>query len=231
MESPDWRILEFDRIDSTQDELRRRLVRGEDIDYLVVRASMQSQGRGQRGRDWLSEPGGSWQSVGFKGFALPASSLFMGIGIVNELSWALSDHRLKLKWPNDILSHQGHKIAGILCEYRQGHLLVGVGVNVNNEPPEGAGALTGLPLSVVQERVLAGTAAGWQMMHLRPEELASSYARLDSLHGQRMRFERGGQIYEGIASGVDVAGRLRLLTGEGELLIDSATKLRPVPEG
>ena len=43
--------------------------------------------------------------------------------------------RVGIKWPNDIL-YKGRKLGGILAEHARGHLLVGVGVNVNNRVPE-----------------------------------------------------------------------------------------------
>jgi BirA family biotin operon repressor/biotin-[acetyl-CoA-carboxylase] ligase len=40
---------------------------------------------------------------------------------------------LFLKWPNDILLGEG-KLSGMLLEVDAGHLLVGIGVNLNSVP-------------------------------------------------------------------------------------------------
>lgn len=227
METAAWRVEAYQEIDSTQDELRRRLADGQDVHALVIRADQQTGGRGQRTRDWLSEPGGSWQSVGLKGHALPASSLFMAIGIVNQLNTELGTTDLQVKWPNDILL-DGRKVAGILCEYTNRHLLTGAGVNVRNEVPAGAAALDSLNVSTVNELVLQGIWDGWQMMHQNAPGLAAAYARLDSLRGQQLLFERAGVRCRGVADGVDVVGRLRLVTDDGVQLVDSGTNLRRI---
>ncbi len=225
MKAPSWRVLELSEVDSTQDEVRRRLEAGEDIHGLVVRAKVQTAGRGQRSRDWHSGPGGSWQTAGLSGHALPASSLFMAIGIVRELNSALGQPVLKLKWPNDILCGD-LKVAGILSEYTRRHLLVGVGVNVRNQVPAGAAALDQLEPGDVHELVLDGIRAGWLMMHHSSHELAEAYAEFDSLRGRQLQFERAGVRHQGVASGVDLAGRLRLQTDQGVKLIDSVSTLR-----
>ena len=227
MEAPAWRVEEFRELDSTQDELRRRLDAGQDIDGLVLRAGVQTGGRGQRARDWQSGEGGSWQSAALLGHALPASSLFVAICVARQLNSALSGTGVMLKWPNDILL-DGLKVAGILCEYTRRHLLVGVGVNVSNEVPEGAGTLGQLELDQVHRLVLDGISAGWQMMHLRAEQLAAAYAELDSLRGRELEFSRAGESYRGIASGVDLVGRLRLETAQGIRLLDSVSSLKQV---
>ncbi len=222
-----WLITEFAELDSTQDELRRRVSAGEEADRQVIRAAVQTKGRGQRARDWASGRGGSWQSAAIKGPALPASSLFIATGVALELNAALPGGPLRLKWPNDILLPGGAKVAGILCEYTRGFLLVGVGVNVNNEPPAGAGRIDALPLAVVNRLVLAGIQAGWQLMRERPQDLPDAYSRLDSLRGQMLRFERDGRIMEGTADGITAAGQLRLNGPDGTVTVDSAAALRP----
>lgn len=223
-----WRIEEHAELDSTQDELRRRLESGENVERLVIRAAVQTAGRGQRSRDWQSDDGGSWQTAALKGHALPAASLFMAIGIARQLNSALDPERqLNLKWPNDILL-AGRKVAGILAEYSRGHLLVGVGVNVNNRHPATAAPLSPLPLDQVHTLVLEGVAQGWHMMHEESGLLAAEYRKLDSLHGKQLQFSRAGVHHVGTADGVDLSGRLRLDTGKDVMLVDSAVSLRPV---
>lgn len=223
-----WRIVEFSELDSTQDEQRRRLEQGVDVDRLVIRAAVQTGGRGQRGRDWHSGLGGSWQTAALKGAALPASSLFMGVGIAAALNGASgAEAQLKLKWPNDLLL-QGRKVAGILCEASRGHLLVGVGVNVGNAHPAFAASLGGLELEQVHALVLQGIDAGWRLMQDEPANLEREFAPLDALAGKTLGFERGGVTHTGVADGIDKEGRLRLITAAGVLMVDSAVSLRPV---
>ena len=58
-----FNIQTFDTLSSTQDEMRLRLEHGEPIHGLVIRALEQTAGRGQRARDWLSNKGGSYQTI------------------------------------------------------------------------------------------------------------------------------------------------------------------------
>lgn len=226
MQPPEWRIEHFPELASTQDELRGRLNGGGPVDRLVVRADVQSHGRGQRARDWASGAGGSWQSAALMGPVLPASPLFIALGIAEAFNSELpAECQLQLKWPNDLLQ-SGLKVGGILCEVTRGHLLCGVGVNVDNQPPAGAGQLQGLPLNRVHSLVLAGISAGWRLMSEHPEQLQDSWAGLDALQGRQLQLELDGERITGIAAGIDRAGRLRLLVGDGERLLDSAAPLR-----
>lgn len=226
---PEWHVEQFEAIDSTQDELRRRLSTGADLHGTVIRAAAQTGGRGQRGRSWSSPPGGSWQSVALRGPVHPAASLFIGIGLAGVLNARLGAGAVVLKWPNDLqLAVSGGKFAGILCEQAAGHLLTGVGVNVGNTPPAGGAVLAGLALSEVHGLVLDGIGAGWQLMQEQPERLVSEFTRLDALRGRHLRQQRGDTVHEGVAAGIDPGGRLRLLTAAGEVAVDSAVSLRPV---
>ena len=220
-----WRVERFGQLSSTQDELKRRLQSGEPVDGLVIRAAEQTAGRGQRQRDWLSGAGGSWQSAALKGPVLPAAGLFIAIGVAQALNSALAGNRLQLKWPNDLLLG-GKKAGGLLCENSSGHLLAGVGVNVHNEVPPGAARLEELEPSVVDELVLRGISAGWQLMHSNSSELAALWASLDALAGQQLVLRWRDTTISGTAAGIDPTGRLRLLTAAGEKLLDSAAELR-----
>jgi BirA family biotin operon repressor/biotin-[acetyl-CoA-carboxylase] ligase len=112
-----------------------------------------------------------------------------------------------VKWPNDLLI-DGKKVAGILCEWCQGWLLVGVGVNVNNPIPETATRLE-LPLEQVHTSILAGAAAGvqdWQ----RDTPLAPAFADWDFLHGKQVTLQTAQGTVTGGARGVDEQGCLQL---------------------
>lgn len=245
-----WRIKEFDELPSTQDLLRERLQAGIDVHGLVLRAAVQTAGRGRRARDWASSRGGSWQTaaVSLDGESVhPASALFVGIGIISVIAGnpgvatriaAGADGsvqgatrvaadvpgpppRLALKWPNDLL-WDGLKAGGILCEAVRGHLLVGVGLNVANAVPAGAARLDFLALDEAQGLVLDGIARGIELMRGDPAELPRAFATWDALAGRRLRVEQGGRVLEGTGAGVDAHGRLQLLADRGTTLaVDS----------
>ena len=86
-----FRIESVDALPSTQAEARARLDRGEDVDGLVVRALEQTQGRGRRGRPWLSGPGGSYQTLAVRDpepprLAAGGSAIAVAIGLAGTLA-------------------------------------------------------------------------------------------------------------------------------------------------
>ncbi len=101
-----------------------------------VLAVRQNQGRGQRGRSWISPAGNLYGSLYWP--ALPPKwqtliPLITGLCCAKVLeSKGLSP---SLKWPNDILM-QGRKVGGILVEDRGGDVLMGLGMNLVSAPDD-----------------------------------------------------------------------------------------------
>lgn len=111
-------------------------------------ADRQSAGRGRRGRSWASPAGlGLYTSILLRPNQPPAKvlllSLVVGLGVAQGIE-EISGVTARLKWPNDVLV-EGRKVAGILAEMASGegqvgHVVVGIGINVNHGPqdlPEG----------------------------------------------------------------------------------------------
>jgi len=212
------RVLTFETLPSTQDEMRRRVEAGEGVHGLVVRALEQTRGRGQRARDWCSGRGGSYQTLAVRDPAppdlhsslhRPHLALFMAVGLAQV--FPTYGVQVGIKWPNDLL-YRGKKLAGILTEYVRGHLLVGVGVNVHNEVPEGAAALRGWDLDGVHAVVLEGLTRGLALLE---GDLPTLYAPFDLLLDQPVELDHAGARYAGLVRGVDAAGGLRLEMGGG----------------
>jgi BirA family biotin operon repressor/biotin-[acetyl-CoA-carboxylase] ligase len=111
----------------------------------VVHTTNQTQGKGQRGSTWISEPGGNLTaSVVLKPTFLDIKNQFFlyqiaALAVYDAMAELLGTGQfdIKIKWPNDILVNR-KKIAGILIE---NHIqnsqiswcIVGIGVNVNQE--------------------------------------------------------------------------------------------------
>ena len=104
-----------------------------------VAAHIQTQGKGRRGRTWVSQLGASLTFSLLWRFqcgatALSGLSLAVGVALIRALN-SLGVNHAQLKWPNDVLVN-GNKLAGILIEL-QGDLegpsaaVIGVGVNLN----------------------------------------------------------------------------------------------------
>jgi len=89
----------------------------------------QSKGYGRLGRHWESDIGGLYYSV-----VLPYRKILpiiVGVSVSEILVKYNID--IQLKWPNDILV-EGKKLGGILCHSEGLSAIVGLGINVSNNP-------------------------------------------------------------------------------------------------
>lgn len=126
-----WTMHRHVSAESTND-LCRRLA-----PWSAVRADVQTRGRGRFGRSFVSGQGGLWISAvlptpgareNWAGF-----SLRVGASLV-EFVKSLGLPGARLRWPNDLMLGR-LKLAGLLIEQPAGEsLIVGLGLNVSNEP-------------------------------------------------------------------------------------------------
>ncbi len=127
----------YDRVPSTMD-LAFNMVKKGVVSWTVVSACNQSEGRGTKGRMWVSHSGqGLWCSIILPPPAQPSDmatvTLLAAESLVKTLQkWV--ENGVTIKHPNDVLLN-GRKIAGILCEsvildnvVRS--LILGMGVNL-----------------------------------------------------------------------------------------------------
>lgn len=136
---------------STQDEVRDAALRGAENGYTVT-TLRQTAGRGRRGRRWNSDAvealmWSTWIAWPDRPATAPSVSILAGLALADALSaWV----EVGIKWPNDIVTPNRRKLAGILCEgvwadERLLGLVVGVGLNLawrQPPPPELAYAAT-----------------------------------------------------------------------------------------
>jgi BirA family biotin operon repressor/biotin-[acetyl-CoA-carboxylase] ligase len=133
-------IIKLDAIDSTNTYLRQLSNTEAVEDYTVVVANYQTNGRGQMGTQWDSQDAKNLMFSLFKDVSYLNIEQHFFISIVVSLSLldalqAFNIKKLKVKWPNDILSDR-KKIGGILIEnvIKQTKItasIIGIGVNIN----------------------------------------------------------------------------------------------------
>jgi len=138
----------FESVESTNQTVWELMKEAEEP---IAIALEQAAGRGQWGRQWQSERGGLYLSVGLK-LAIPTAivaqlTLCTAWGIATalrhipaRLSGVTEGIPIRLKWMNDLVLH-GYKLGGILTETRiqQEQIIravIGVGVNWTNPVPE-----------------------------------------------------------------------------------------------
>ena len=127
-----YKLISLDKIPSTQDWAHDLIARGEASNRTVITATAQTAGRGRYRRQWVSHHGNLYASFIFKSVERdPKLSYAMGVAVAETLiHFGLSP---QIKWPNDILIN-GKKISGILIEYAQSFVIVGIGINIKSCP-------------------------------------------------------------------------------------------------
>lgn len=144
---PDWNIYHQPVASSSNDLALERIKSSpHNAHGCVFTVGEQTKGRGRQGKIWHSEPGdGLYMSVVLKPQLQP--EYWPLLSFVSSLSMmhAMAETypglqgQLGLKWPNDIVTHDNlgqprHKLAGVLLEAHQNHVIIGCGVNLKNAP-------------------------------------------------------------------------------------------------
>lgn len=126
-------VVRFIRSTKSTNDDAMALPFGPSGEIAVIVADEQTSGRGTRGRPWSSPPKTSLSMTLVRPFVGSPSSvlpLLVGLGLARGMEEVVPGFSTQLKWPNDLLLG-GKKVGGILCEAREGRLVIGVGVNVN----------------------------------------------------------------------------------------------------
>lgn len=230
---------------STNDEARQAARQGALHGSTWV-AEEQTAGRGRRGHAWISPPGeGLLFSVLVRlpcaPAALPPIALLAGLAVHEAVLRAAPHADVRCKWPNDVIV-DGRKLAGVLVEAvtagsRVEAIVIGIGINVHTRifspdlaalatsvalvgaaPPDRATLLVDT-LTSLDHNLHAVAARGLGLVRARLEAA-------DGLRGLRIRSDGGT---EGIASGIDDDGRLRVRLEDGSLVRWSAGEVHLAP--
>lgn len=177
-------LIRLEETPSTQDAVRELAARGVASPFAVA-ARHQSAGRGRLGRRWQSSEGASLTlSIAcpcrLDLARLSAVPLLVGLAVIDALAaegvqiaareagpQGATD-AVGLKWPNDVMTADGRKLAGILVERDSDLLIVGIGVNILG------------PIELPDARPAAWLAGpGGLLAHVGPDEAAAVRARLE----------------------------------------------------
>ena len=227
------------QIGSTQDALRRWA-----DDALspapagaVLLAESQTGGRGRRGRSWQAPPLPGAALLFSVLLPVPAPArlnllpLAAGLAVRDACRAALPAGASPpgLKWPNDLLSPSGGKLAGMLleAEWRGPEVrraVLGIGLNVR-AAPEGAACLQDLAAGHGFNRaeVLAGILAALDRW-LRAEnaEVLDAWRQANVTLGQQVQVQTQSGPVSGVAQDIDKGGALILSLPSGQTLTISA---------
>lgn len=236
--APAYRQLHLESVGSTNADAFSFAEQG-DPGNLWVTADRQTEGRGRRGRAWVSEPGNLYASLLLIDPCPPAHLGDMPMVCcvaLAEAVEAVTGHLglVSLKWPNDLLV-EGAKISGILLESRfladgRHALVAGFGVNCSHHPDAANYATTDLAalgFSVTPERLFAGLAAamGRRLDEWKAGEgfagIRGDWLRRCVGIGAPVTVRLPDRSIEGIFRALDEDGRLVLDTGSDTITISA----------
>ena len=240
------RLELHDDIESTSERLRELPAPAADH-FDAVLAEYQANGRGRRGRQWLSPFGSGLCFSVNRCFemvpaALPALSLAVGVGVCRVLRDHVT-HSVGLKWPNDLVTDSG-KLGGLLIDVQgeaDGPIVIVIGIGLNFD----------VSAAMVEQVAQAG---GLAPVGLRDFAEDSGLSRnllaallINELHTVLTEFERSGfdtfadewRRYDWLADRPVtaqigprlVSGTARGITNDGALLIDSKGELQHLVSG
>jgi BirA family biotin operon repressor/biotin-[acetyl-CoA-carboxylase] ligase len=176
----------------------------------VAVAEEQTAGRGRMGRRWEA-PSGSSILVSTvlrppTERRAPELTLVAGVtvAVVTERATGLA---AQVKWPNDVMLDR-RKVAGVIAELKDGAVVLGIGLNVNQAPGE-------LPADA---KVTAGSL---RSVTGREYDRAAILAARDFLRGRRITVDGTA----GTAQLIARDGRLEVDTGSGRVLLESGEVL------
>ncbi|HVU49482.1 MAG TPA: biotin--[acetyl-CoA-carboxylase] ligase [Polyangia bacterium] len=223
--------------DSTNDLAAAR-ARGGAAQGLVVATERQAAGRGRLGRAWHSPAGENlYVSILLRPARpapeIPPLTLLAGAAVARAL--ARLGFQPQLKWPNDVqlaVDGAARKVAGILTEMsseggRVGHVVVGLGLNVNalSFPEELGARATSLRLAAgraferaaVLAAVLEELERLYEAFEARGPAAAGEAWQPFAALGARCRVSGPGADLEGTMLGIDADGALRLQDDAGHI--------------
>ena len=250
--------MEFYReIGSTNDVVKAALKQGCEQGFCAA-SLKQTAGYGRQGRSWSSPLGGLYFSVALHPQAdlekIPTLALLAALAIrqgIVQLDLVRKSDDLLIKWPNDVVLAQSdgtfRKVCGISCEYCEGGVCVGMGINVLRQAAvqtdgrylpgylsdvagarfselagfDETGALKESGAQLIAQTIvdiLVGFMPQWQAEGFAP--FADKYNSCSYLFRKRVAVANimGDVQMEGVVCGIDALGRLLVETHQGELI-------------
>ena len=226
-------------IGSTNDRARAAL-REPDGEGLAVVADLQTSGRGRRGRAWISPAGVNLAlSVGLRprleGRLIGLLGVSAALAVRDACASAVPQADLLVRWPNDVVTDAGDKVAGLLVETAVGdgrvmEAVIGIGINVNwrraEMPPDIAARATSLAelagrdldRVALLELLLGALDAALSGLE-RGESPVARFRTVSALDGRRVAVEMGDEVVEGNAAGIADDGALLLDTAAGRVAL------------
>ncbi|MBS3135779.1 biotin--[acetyl-CoA-carboxylase] ligase [Candidatus Woesearchaeota archaeon] len=183
----------------------------------VIRSAIQSSGVGRFGRKWVSDSGGLWFSIVLK----PERKLCEYTFIASLAVLDAIGKKAEIKWPNDLV-YKGEKLCGILTEIHSSgntvkKVIVGIGLNVNNDAPSGGVSLKEIMGHEINiDELLRKIVENFiKISKLSISSIIAMYRKKCSMLGKMVTASTLEGTFYGKAAGIDDEGNLILETNKG----------------
>jgi len=211
--------------DSTQDIAMEMAKRGA-LEGTIVISEELKRGRGRMGRQWIASRGGLWFSLILRPPKIRYINL-ISLATASSVAQAIRNVLgidAKIKWPNDVLVNE-KKASGILIEGVSDsgglqYLVVGIGVNVNNDLPQDLQSMAISLKNILNShipRVPLLLAILKNLDHtyndIREEkvkDVLNTWKNICITLGRKVKILTMDGVLEGIAEDIEVDGALRV---------------------
>ena len=133
------KIIKLDKVKSTNDVAIKYITENK-ISPKIIFSENQTQGRGTRGKKWISKSGNFFATIYFKNRFKknkPEQIASLNPYIIRDVLKKYCKEEITIKWPNDLLINK-KKVCGILQEVlyfnSNKFLLIGIGINTLHAP-------------------------------------------------------------------------------------------------
>jgi len=203
----------------------------------VVVSEVQNSGKGRLSRQWLSPVGGLWMSLVLRPNIPPAQAPFVTVMTGTALAKTLSESLgvdASIKWPNDILIN-GRKVCGVLTEMdaemaKVNHIIIGIGINVNNDISNFPNGLRDTVTTLSQEtggkvdrpklflNILRSLGSHMEKIHDLEgrKDILGQWREMSATLGKKVKVEMVDKTIQGTAKDIDDEGALLVDTKDGE---------------
>ncbi|WP_251717267.1 biotin--[acetyl-CoA-carboxylase] ligase [Lactobacillus agrestimuris] len=210
------KVFHYDLVTSTQDLAKDYLEKN----YVpaVFIADAQSSGYGKQGRKFYSpKDTGIYFSLTIPNFTYEVKQIslltpYVALNLVKALEKFFPSINFKIKWVNDIyIANQ--KIAGILTEFYNGGLIIGVGININTTsfPSDLQKTATSITDDSFNKEKISSSlinATSYAVKNYNKDNFLDNYRAYSNILNQKIKFKAGNKLYCGRALEINDQGQL-----------------------
>ena len=230
-------VVHYDTAFSTQD-IAAEMARGGATEGTLVIAETQENGRGRKGRSWVSFPkGGIYLSLILKPNLMPSQvvqiPLIAGVAMTKAIRETVSLKPM-IKWPNDIIIGK-KKVGGILTEMSSeidgvNYVVLGVGLNVNMPTSVFSEDIFDIATSLIFEcgkntsrtKLVQGFLCEFELIYTKFlvhgfGSVRDEWKELNNTIGSQVKISGNGKDIEGEAIDIDADGFLLVRKDNGNI--------------